>query len=83
MIQPWHHQVSLAGALFILAAYTLLQFNRLEAKSKVFLVMNTLGGALLTWVAISQKQAGFIVLEGSWTLLSFYGLLREFIRKSY
>ena len=69
--------VSLVGAVLILAAYAALQMGRLDQKSRTFNLMNFVGSALLTWVAIVDRRAGFILLEATWALLSLVPLLRR------
>ena len=39
-------------------------------------VMNLIGAAVLTIVAIFEQQFGFILLEGTWSLASAVGLIR-------
>lgn len=68
--------VSLAGAVLILAAYAALQMGRLDPKSRAFNLMNFVGSALLTWVAVVDRRAGFILLEATWALLSLWPLVR-------
>ena len=68
--------VSLVGAVFILAAYAALQLGRLRQQGRLFNAMNFVGSALLTWVAVQDRQLGFIILEGSWALLSLPGTVR-------
>lgn len=68
--------VSLAGAVLILAAYAALQMGRLDPKSRTFSLMNFVGSALLTWVAVVDRRAGFILLEATWALLSLWPLVR-------
>ena len=69
--------VSVIGAVLILVAYALLQLGRLRQQGRLFNAMNFIGSALLTWVAVQDRQVGFILLEGSWALLSLPGTLRR------
>ena len=71
-----HQVVSLAGAAMILAAYVALQRGWLPREDRRYNALNFVGSALLTWVAVADRQWGFIVLEGSWALLSLPPLLR-------
>jgi hypothetical protein len=68
---------SIIGAVLILAAYAALQANRLDQKGRTFCLMNFFGSGLLTWVAIVDRRAGFILLEGAWALLSLVPLFRR------
>ena len=68
---------SIVGAILILGAYVALQTKRLSSESRAFNLMNAVGAALLTWVAIEDRRAGFILLEGTWTLLSVIPLVRK------
>jgi hypothetical protein len=69
--------VSLVGAALILVAYAALQLGRLRQQGRLFNAMNFVGSGLLTWVAVENQQLGFILLEGSWALLSLPGTLRR------
>jgi hypothetical protein len=69
--------ISLAGAALILAGYFALQFGRLRSHSFWFNLLNFVGSSLLAWVACIDRQAGFIVLEGAWAILSLAGMLRR------
>ena len=71
-----HQVVSLAGAAMILAAYVALQRGWLPREDRRYNALNFVGSALLTWVAAAARQWGFIVLEGTWALLSLPPLLR-------
>jgi hypothetical protein len=42
----------------------------------IYNLLNAAGGALLLWVALAARQAGFIVLEGVWTAISLWALVR-------
>lgn len=69
--------LSVLGALLVLGAYAALQLGRLGRDDRLFHVLNFLGGVLLAWVAIADRRVGFILLEGSWALLSVPGMLRR------
>lgn len=68
--------LSVAGSLLVLGAYFALQRGRLTSDSRTYNALNFVGAGLMTWVAIAEWQIGFILLEGSWALLSAPGMLR-------
>ncbi len=68
--------ISLVGAAMILAAYVALQRGWLAKEARLFNALNFVGSVLLTVVAVVDRRWGFIILEGSWALLSLWPLLR-------
>ncbi|WP_420594707.1 CBU_0592 family membrane protein [Deinococcus sp.] len=68
--------LSLLGAAQVLSAFIAAQFGKLSTASVLYLLLNTVGGACLAVSALLERNAGFIVLEGTWTLVSAWGLLR-------
>ena len=68
--------LSLAGAALILFAYAAHQAGRMSRDTPLYHVTNAIGGGLLLIVAVSARQAGFIVLEGVWTVISLAALAR-------
>lgn len=69
--------ISLAGAMTILAAFTLQQWGRLKADDAAYLWANTLGAGVLTAVAWIESQWGFLLMESVWTLVSAHGLVKR------
>ncbi|GJG87343.1 hypothetical protein tb265_25240 [Gemmatimonadetes bacterium T265] len=67
---------SLVGAVMILAAYVAYQRGGLGREHRRYNALNFVGSAILAWVAVVDRRWGFIVLEGSWALLSLPPLLR-------
>jgi hypothetical protein len=65
-----------AGALLILAGFIAAQLGRLNPTSAAYLVINTLGAGILAVIAAVDRDWGFLLLEGTWTLVSAASLLR-------
>jgi hypothetical protein len=68
--------ISIAGAVLILLPFAASQFGKLTTTSLAYQVMNLIGSAALTTVAVIESQYGFILLEGTWVLVSAAGLVR-------
>lgn len=68
--------LQIAGALLILAAFTLAQLRRLDPHSVTYLALNVVGSAILAVLAAIDYQWGFLLLEGVWAAVSALGLLR-------
>ena len=68
--------LSIAGAGLILLGFFCLQRGWWKSHGRLYLWANLIGALLLTVVAVHDRRAGFIVLEATWTLMSFWGLVR-------
>ena len=68
--------LGVAGALLILIPFAGSQVGRLSATSLLYQLMNLSGAAILTVVAVVERQYGFILLEGVWACMSAIGLRR-------
>jgi hypothetical protein len=67
----------LVGAVLILAGFLLSQMNRLDPSSNPYLLANLAGGAILTILAFLDQRWGFVLLEGTWALISLAGLVMK------
>lgn len=67
--------IQVAGALFILAAFAAVQFERMRPDSRVYLVLNVIGSVILAALALHDSQWGFLLLEGVWAVVSAWGLV--------
>jgi hypothetical protein len=68
--------ISVLGALAILIAYAANQFGWMTPSQLSYTVANFLGAGILTVVAILDRQIGFVLLQGGWTLVSLWGIVK-------
>lgn len=68
---------SLLGAGLLLGAYLALQRGWMGPGDRRYNAMNFLGAAILAGIAVLDERWGFIVLEGTWALLSIPPLLKR------
>ena len=68
--------VSVLGALLILLAFAANQFGRVDTSNLSYQISNLVGSVILTTVAVIEVQLGFILLEGTWALVSLWGTIR-------
>lgn len=67
--------VEIAGSLLILAAFVAAQLGRLNPRSLGYLLLNLAGSSALAVIALLQSGWGFLLLEGTWAIVSGGALL--------
>jgi hypothetical protein len=70
--------ISIVGAAMILAAYGANQAGWLDRTRPLYSTLNLVGSVVLAVIAWRAGQWGFLLLEGTWALISIPPLLRTF-----
>jgi len=74
--------LSIIGAILILLPFAASQVGRLSTQTLSYQLMKLSGSAGLTAVAVVERQYGFILLEGTWAVVSVVGLTRVLLVES-
>ena len=69
------HIISILGALAVLGAFAANQLGWINPSQFSYTLANFVGAAILTVVAIVDRQIGFVLLQGAWTLVSLVGMV--------
>jgi hypothetical protein len=65
------------GVGLILLAYFASTFNFISGKSKLFFLLNTIGAGLACYASYLINYWPFVILEGTWMLVSLAGLIKQ------
>jgi predicted ABC-type exoprotein transport system permease subunit len=76
--------LSSVGAVLILLAYIghQMKWKWMDSGRLTYNLLNTVGAAILAYIALRPLQVGFVVLEGTWTLVSIYALYKTLTRRT-
>ncbi len=68
--------IGTVGVALILLAYLLNTAKLMPQDGKLFYVLNAVGAALACYASFLINYWPFVILEGTWTLVSIYGLMK-------
>ncbi len=71
----------IVGATCVLVAYVLAQLRRMDPASARYLLLNAVGSGVLAVVALVDRQWGFVLVEGVWSLVSTWALAGVTLRR--
>lgn len=66
------------GVGLILIAYFLNIFSFIEKDGKLYFLMNIIGASLACYASLLIDYKPFIILEGTWAIVSILGFLKVF-----
>lgn len=66
--------IEIGGSLLILCAFGAAQLRRLDTHAPAYLLLNLVGSAILAVIALLHGSWGFLLLEGSWAIVSAVSL---------
>ena len=69
------------GVTILLIAFFLNLIDKIQQNSLIYLTMNFVGAGIACLASVLLKYAPFIILEGAWTLVSAFGLIKYFFKK--
>lgn len=73
--------IGFAGVTILLVAFLLNLLKFLPQSSRIYIGLNLLGAALACTASILIHYTPFIILEGTWALVSLGALIGTFTRK--
>lgn len=69
--------VSTIGVSLILLAFFLNTFKYLPNNSKLYFILNIVGGAFACYGSVLLNSLPFIILEGTWSVVALMGLIKS------
>jgi len=69
--------IQIAGSLLILVPFVRVQLKRTRPESLSYIWLNLVGSTVLAFDAWHGHQWGFLLLEGTWAVVSFMSLVRR------
>jgi CHASE2 domain-containing sensor protein len=68
--------IGTVGVGLILMAFFLNTARLIENNGKLYYVLNSIGAVLACYASFLINYWPFVILEGTWTLVSIYGLMK-------
>ncbi len=73
--------IGLIGVCILLLAFFLNLTGKMDKDSLVYIVLNILGAGIACLASVLINYMPFILLEGTWTLVSVWGLINYYKTK--
>jgi hypothetical protein len=68
--------IGFIGVAILLFAYFLNVTEKIAKNSLAYLLMNFIGAGIACFASILMNYLPFIILEGSWTIVSVFGVIK-------
>ena len=73
--------IGFIGVSILLIAFFLNLSNKLHKDSLSYILMNIIGAGIACFASVMINYLPFVVLEGSWTIVSIYALINVLRKK--
>jgi hypothetical protein len=73
--------IGFTGVFILLIAFLLNLSGKLSQNSIGYILLNIIGAGLACLASVLIKYLPFVILEGTWTLVSIVALIKHFIKK--
>ncbi|MGN6513859.1 MAG: CBU_0592 family membrane protein [Lysobacteraceae bacterium] len=77
MTLAWYDLAGLLGSAMVLVAFFLLQAGRLSGTGLAYQLLNLFGAGGVLLSLFGGMNPAVLVLEGTWVLVSAYGIVRS------
>lgn len=77
----WLDIAGFVGVVLIVAAYLMLQLNRLPSTAPAYSLLNAVGAFLVMLSLLFDFNLAAFLMEAFWFLISLFGLLRPLVTK--
>lgn len=77
----WFDLAGFVGVVLIVAAYLMLQLNRLPSTAPAYSLLNAVGAFLVMLSLLFDFNLAAFLMEAFWFLISLFGLLRPVVAK--
>ena len=73
--------IGFIGVFILLVAFLLNLLSKISKDGLPYILMNAIGGGLACFASYLIHYIPFVILEGTWMLVSLFALLQYFRRK--
>jgi hypothetical protein len=77
----WYDFIGNVGVFLLLAAYLLLQLNKISSAQIIYSLLNAIGAALILVSLIFEFNLSAFAIEFFWLLISMVGIVNYFRAK--
>ncbi len=74
--------IGFLGVTILLVAFFLNLTDKLKKDSLVYLFLNLIGASIACFASVLLNYWPFIILEGSWSMVSAFGIYKYFKKES-
>jgi len=75
--------IGFAGVLILLVAFLLNLTGKISKESLSYILMNIIGAGLACLASWLIHYIPFVILEGTWTLVSLFALINNFSKRKF